>query len=116
MKQNSLKVIAVLLALGMAACDDDDDAEMMQSSTITIENVLDSKPLVQSGTFQGTGTPPVILPGESVSFSFWAAKIKASPSRPCMDGAMIFSSHRRIRVSAYTMTMVCLSQAMYHPK
>lgn len=74
MKQNSLKVIAVLLALGMAACDDDDDAEMMQSSTITIENVLDSKPLVQSGTFQGTGTPPVILPGESVSFSFWAAK------------------------------------------
>lgn len=75
MKQNSLKVIAVLLAaLGMGSCSDDDDAEMMQSATITVENVLDSKPLVESGTFQGIGTPPVILPGESVSFSFWAAK------------------------------------------
>lgn len=74
MKQNSLKLIAVLLAaLGIASCDDD-DPEMMQPTTITIENVLDSKPLVQSGTFQGTGTPPVVLPGESVTFSFWAAK------------------------------------------
>ena len=45
-----------------------------QSNTITIENVLDSKPLVESGTFKGTGTPPVILPGQSVSFSFSAAK------------------------------------------
>lgn len=67
-------MIAVLLAaLGMASCDDD-DPEMMQPATITVENVLDSKPLVQSGTFKGTGTPPVILPGESVTFSFWAAK------------------------------------------
>lgn len=73
MKQNSLILLALLLALGMASCDGD-DAEMMQSATITIENVLDSKPLVQSGTFQGTGTPPVILSGESVSFSFSAAK------------------------------------------
>ncbi|WP_245901749.1 spondin domain-containing protein [Chitinophaga ginsengisoli] len=45
-----------------------------QSTTITVENVLDSKPLVETGTFQGTGTPPVILPGQSTSFTFSAAK------------------------------------------
>ena len=74
MKQKTLKTIAVLFAaLGMASCNDD-DAVTTQSSTITIENVLDSKPLVESGTFKGTGTPPVILPGQSVSFSFSAAK------------------------------------------
>jgi hypothetical protein len=35
---------------------------------------LDSKPLVETGTFQGTGTPPVILPGQSTTFTFSAAK------------------------------------------
>ncbi|WP_460634185.1 spondin domain-containing protein [Larkinella terrae] len=44
------------------------------AKSITIENVLDSKPLVESGTFKGPGMPPVILPGQSVSFSFSAAK------------------------------------------
>jgi hypothetical protein len=74
MKQNILKTVAVLVtALAGASCSDD-DAVMTQSSTITIENVLDSKPLVESGTFKGTGTPPLILPGQSVSFSFSAAK------------------------------------------
>ena len=69
-----LKTVAVLVAALAATSCDDDDAPMMQSNTITIENVLDSKPLVESGTFKGTGTPPVILPGQSVSFSFSAAK------------------------------------------
>ncbi|WP_267292208.1 spondin domain-containing protein [Parachryseolinea silvisoli] len=74
MKQNIVKSIAVLMvALAGASCSDDDDA-MTESTTITIENVLDSKPLVESGSFKGTGTPPVILPGQSVSFSFSAAK------------------------------------------
>lgn len=40
--------------------------------TISIENILDGKPLVESGTFMGSGTPPVIFPGEEVSFSFYA--------------------------------------------
>jgi hypothetical protein len=48
-----------------------------QIGTITIENVLDSRPLVESGTFQGTGTPPVILPGQSTSIDFYAAKGEA---------------------------------------
>ncbi len=42
-----------------------------RSGTITIENVLDSKPLVQSGTFRGSGTPPLIFPGQSVSIWFF---------------------------------------------
>ncbi|WP_232539141.1 spondin domain-containing protein [Chitinophaga tropicalis] len=45
-----------------------------QSETITIENVLNSKPLVETGIFQGTGTPPVILPGQSTTFTFSAAR------------------------------------------
>jgi hypothetical protein len=74
MKQNMLKVVAVLVAAFSAASCSDDDAAMTTSGTITIENVLDSKPLVESGTFKGTGTPPVILPGQSVTISFSAAK------------------------------------------
>lgn len=61
-----------LTALLLGACTDHDPQPTAR--TITIENVLDSKPLVESGTFKGTGTPPVILPGQSVSFSFSAAK------------------------------------------
>ena len=56
----------------LASCDKKDD--MATQSTITIENVLNSKPLVESGTFKGTGTPPVILPGQSVAFTFSASK------------------------------------------
>ncbi|RRB06632.1 spondin domain-containing protein [Larkinella rosea] len=48
-----------------------------QKTTITIENVLSSQPLVESGTFKGTGTPPVILPGESFTIQFSAAKGEA---------------------------------------
>lgn len=74
MKQNILKPLTALFVIVfLAACSKDKEAEQ-QSNTITIENVLDSKPLVESGTFKGTGTPPVILPGQSVSFTFSAAK------------------------------------------
>ncbi|WP_439581712.1 spondin domain-containing protein [Dyadobacter bucti] len=62
-----------ITALILSSCTKDHEPQPT-AQTITIENVLDSKPLVQSGTFQGTGTPPVILPGQSVSFSFSAAK------------------------------------------
>ena len=48
-----------------------------QMETITVENVLQSQPLVESGTFQGTGSPALILPGQSVTISFSAAKGEA---------------------------------------
>lgn len=59
------------------ACTDHDPQMMDTKTTLSIENVLDSRPLVQSGTFQGTGTPAVILPGQSVSIKFSAAKGEA---------------------------------------
>lgn len=75
MKFSTLKSFTVLaVAASLSACTKDGDIPMMQTNTITVENVLESKPLVQSGTFRGAGTPPVIFPGQSVSFSFYAAK------------------------------------------
>ncbi|WP_286592064.1 spondin domain-containing protein [Sphingobacterium sp. N143] len=47
------------------------------AATITIENILDAKPLVESGTFKNNGTSPVIMPGESISIKFSAAKGQA---------------------------------------
>jgi len=74
MKRNILKPLTALsVFIFLASCSKDKEM-VQQSNTITIENVLDSKPLVESGTFKGTGTPPVILPGQSVSFTFSAAK------------------------------------------
>ena len=74
MKHNLLKTSTLLAFVLILASCSKDDMPASQSTTITIENVLDSKPLVETGTFQGTGTPPVILPGQSTSFTFSAAK------------------------------------------
>lgn len=76
MKNVRLLTLALAPALFLfGSCDKDDDHGMMpQQKSITIENILDSRLLVESGTFKGTGTPPVILPGQSVSFSFYAAR------------------------------------------
>jgi len=48
-----------------------------QVETVTVENVLQSQPLVESGTFQGTGTSVLIHPGESTTITFSAAKGEA---------------------------------------
>jgi hypothetical protein len=78
LKRSSYWPALALLPLTFAACDKDHDDNMPpQKATISIENVLDSRPLVESGTFQGTGTPPVILPGQSVTITFSAAKGEA---------------------------------------
>ncbi len=75
MKHNSLKTFALYASVALlAACHKDDDMAADRPATITIENVLDSRPLVESGTFKGSGTPPVILPGQSATLSFSAAK------------------------------------------
>ncbi|MEN0052195.1 MAG: spondin domain-containing protein [Mucilaginibacter sp.] len=78
-KMNHWAAIA-LLPLTLAACKKNNDNTPVasnQQSTITVENVLNSKPLVESGTFQGTGSPALILPGQSVSIQFSAAKGEA---------------------------------------
>lgn len=82
MKMNKLKSSWLALAaipFFLLSCDDNDDNPMENGmpSTITVENVLDSKPLVESGLFQNNGASPVIMPGESTSFQFSAAKGQA---------------------------------------
>lgn len=75
MKQKILGTLTALSSIALfAACGKNDDNVTTQPNTITIENVLESKPLVESGTFKGMGTPGLILPGQSVSVTFSAAK------------------------------------------
>ena len=78
MKKNaSALIIAVVICAVFASCKKNDDNNASSTTTITVENVLDSRPLVESGTFVHNGTSPLIMPGDSVSFSFYAAKGEA---------------------------------------
>lgn len=66
-----------LLTLAFTACHkDDNNMPPSQKSTITIENVLNAQSLVESGTYKGAASP-VIMPGESVTIQFSAAKGEA---------------------------------------
>ncbi|MDN3695424.1 spondin domain-containing protein [Chryseobacterium tructae] len=83
MKKTFLKIkvfaAAVTTALTLFSCSDSDN-NMMDDSyqrTITFENVVTPKDFVQSGSFQGMGNPPVIMPGQSVSIKFSAGKTQA---------------------------------------
>jgi len=71
--------LIALLPLSFAACkkDKQNTGISNQQSTLTVENVLASQPLVESGTFQGTGSPALILPGQSTTVTFSAAKGEA---------------------------------------
>lgn len=76
-KMNFWPAVA-LLPLVVSSCTDHDiDNSGNAMNTITVENVLDSRPLVQSGTFKGTGEPAVILPTQSATIHFSAAKGEA---------------------------------------
>ncbi len=70
-------ILSVFGALAFASCKKNDNVVVYQSSTITVENVLNAKTLVESGTFKGTGTPGLIFPGEAVVIRFSAAKGEA---------------------------------------
>lgn len=86
---NSLYATSLLLAIAGTACKKDKTKNFVastQSNTITVENVLQSKPLVQTGTFKNSGTSPVIKPGESTNFEFYAGNGQAL-SFACMYGA-----------------------------
>jgi hypothetical protein len=79
LKNNRNLAVITLLSLTFAACKKDNNNSTAPStkSTITVENVLNSEPLVESGTFQGTGSPALIQPGQSTSIQFSAAKGEA---------------------------------------
>jgi hypothetical protein len=72
--------IFLLLPVVFTACKKDNNnatGVANQQTTITVENVLKSQPLVESGTFQGTGSPALIQPGQSTTITFSAAKGEA---------------------------------------
>lgn len=69
--------VAALLPFAFAACKKNSTDTPARQVTISVENVLKAKPLVESGTFQGVGDPALILPGQSVTIQFSAAKGQA---------------------------------------
>jgi len=75
--RNLLWLSVAAIPVLMASCSKDDSPSGSSTTKITIENVLDSKPLVESGTFKNDGAEPVVMPGGSVSFKFSAAKGQA---------------------------------------
>ncbi|WP_293310272.1 spondin domain-containing protein [Pedobacter sp. UBA5917] len=81
MNSTKITVISALAVLASAftACKKDNSPlsdPVSEKTTISVENVLNSKPLVESGVFQGGGSP-LILPGQSVTIQFSAAKGEA---------------------------------------
>ncbi|MNV20423.1 hypothetical protein D3C71_1113210 [compost metagenome] len=75
-KHSILWAMAVIPLL-IIACNKNDAMPSTSATTITIENVLDSKPLVEYGSFKNTGASPVVMPGEAISIKFSAAKGQA---------------------------------------
>ncbi|MGV1021369.1 spondin domain-containing protein [Empedobacter falsenii] len=72
-----LPLLALISSMSFMSCDSNDDMMMEneeKTSTISVENIVPVKDLVQSGTFKGAGTPPIILPGQSVTIKFNAGK------------------------------------------
>lgn len=72
-------VILLLFVLGIASCSSDDDNGInpnpITKVNLNVENVLQAKTLVESGTFESNDAhAPFTFPGESTSFTFSAAK------------------------------------------
>lgn len=53
-RKHSIWLAMAAMPLLITACRKDDDMPSTSPATITVENVLDSKPLVESGTFKGS--------------------------------------------------------------
>jgi hypothetical protein len=77
MKYSQILSAVAIITVVLSSCKGDDTPSPRYNRTITIQNVLASQPIVESGTYKGTGTPPVILPGQSISIQFSAAKGEA---------------------------------------
>ncbi|PKF75317.1 spondin domain-containing protein [Chryseobacterium sp. PMSZPI] len=83
MKKTFLKTAVfaagIITTFTLSSCSDSDNDMMNMSDqkTITFENVVTPKDFVESGSFQGIGTPPIIKPGQSVSIKFSAGKAQS---------------------------------------
>jgi hypothetical protein len=77
-KHNTRACFIILFIATFMSCKKDDHVPPEKLATsITVENILKSQPLVESGTFQGTEQNPLILPGQSTTIHFSAAKGEA---------------------------------------
>lgn len=77
MKRKFLYTAFAVLAvgsIGFTSCSSDDDEQPTGNAVISIENVTTVKDFVQSGTFQMANSQRVILPGQSTTFTFNAAR------------------------------------------
>lgn len=86
MKKNQLKVSSLALVLAsvmsLASCTSDSEMALLTSTkTFKLENVVTPKMYVESGSFVGVGSEqvklPVVLPGQSISIKFKAARGQA---------------------------------------
>ncbi|HVI45166.1 MAG TPA: spondin domain-containing protein [Chitinophaga sp.] len=78
MKAITYSIAMAGILASLASCKDDNMAMPSDMPyTFKVENVQQVQPFVQTGTFKGEGTPPVIKPGQSVSFTFSAGKGQA---------------------------------------
>jgi hypothetical protein len=68
-------LVAAAVPIMLISCSKEHDMPATSDHTITVQNVLQSQPLVESGTFQQAGV--LINPGASSSFTFSAAKGEA---------------------------------------
>ena len=67
--------VAAVAGLTLTSCKKDDGMKHVEEQrTFSVENVMTPKKFVQSGSFKGEGTPPVVMPGQSVNFRFNAGK------------------------------------------
>jgi hypothetical protein len=77
-KHDTRASFLILFIATFISCKKDDHVPPEKLATsITVENILKSQPLVESGTFQGTEENPLILPGQSTTIHFSAAKGEA---------------------------------------
>ena len=100
-----------ILSITTGSCRRDHEG-VMEKHTITIENILDSKPLVESGTFKGAGNPPVIMPGQSVTIRFAAGKGQAISFAAMYGWSNDLFLPQRTPVFSYMVLMVSLWKAM----
>lgn len=68
-------LLAITLPFIFVACskDDPESPPSANQHKVTVENILPSKPLVESGTFEYSAASPLIMPGSSVSIHFSAS-------------------------------------------
>ena len=67
-----LSLAAIPMVLASCSKDDDMNNQDHGASTIKVENVLEGKPIVESGVFK-MASGDVVLPGKEISFQFSAA-------------------------------------------